>query len=638
MKARKIKKDVKVTFLPFETCVEVSPGVTILDAVKKTGLPLKASCGGKGTCGDCMVKVLRGAYQKRHSAAISDQLLSQGYVLACQTKIQNELSLQLPQFQELSLKSIIDPKIFQKDRLSGFYEIDPPVKKIDLELSSPTLEDNYSDLKRLDRELHKKIKAHLHCEYSVLKKLALTVRQNQGKISLVLSLSEEKATIIDAYPQDEGKRICGIACDIGTSTVVLHLVDLKSGEILNSASSFNHQIKCGEDIISRINYAQKPGRLQELHDLIIGTMNHLIEKTTDIARISSSEIYYASVSGNTTMTHLFLNLEPRFIREEPYVPTFNQVPTVSAHEVGLNINHEARVVCAPAVGSYVGGDITAGLLCTPILRDSKTNLLYIDVGTNGELVLGNKEWLMTCACSAGPAFEGGGIKCGMPASPGAIERIKILGDGQLEYKVIENLEPKGLCGSGLVDLLAELFIHGYIDRNGKFDETKTKEMMVETEEGEGFLIEKGQKSFWGKDLVITEKDISHLIRAKGAVYSACSVLLKNSGLDYRKIDSFYISGGFGQHLNIENAIRIGLLPDVDRSRYHYLGNSALLGAYLILLTNKNRDFVNKMADKMTYLELNTEASYMNEYTGALFLPHTEMNLFPSVKELCFSRD
>jgi len=507
-----------------------------------------------------------------------------------------------------------------------------------LKLFSPTLEDNYSDLKRIERELRNKIAAdHLHCEYSVLKKLAHSVRKSQGKISIILFKSGEQEIIIDVFPQSAGE-ILGIACDIGTSTVALHLVDLQNGKILSSASSFNHQIKGGEDVISRINYAQKEGRLQELHDLIIGTINHLVEKTTATARVASSEIYYASVSGNTTMTHLFLNLEPRFIREEPYVPTLNQVPLISAQDVGLNVNPEARITCAPAVGSYVGGDITAGLLCTPILRVPDRNSLFIDVGTNGELVLGNKDWLMTCACSAGPAFEGGGIACGMPASAGAIEGIKIHDDGQLEYKVIDNLEPKGLCGSGLVDLLAELFIQGYIDRNGKFDELKTKEMIVETEAGKGFLVEKGQNSFWGKDLVITEKEISHLIRAKGAVYSACSVLLKNSGLDYRKIDSFYIAGGFGQHLNIENAVRIGLLPDVDRQKFHYLGNSSLLGAYLILLSDKNRDQVNKVSDKMTYLELNTEPSYMNEYTGALFLPHTDMNLFPSVKGLFYSRD
>jgi uncharacterized 2Fe-2S/4Fe-4S cluster protein (DUF4445 family) len=638
LKARKTKKYVKVTFLPFENSVEVPSGISILDAVKKNGLPMKTSCGGKGTCGDCVVKILRGAYKKKSSAVLSDRLVSQGYALSCQTEVQNDLTLQLPQFQELSFKSIVDSRLFRKDRLSGHYEIDPPLKKIDLKLSSPTLEDNYSDLKRLERELRNKIAVdHLHCEYSVLKKLARSVRKSQGEISIILFKSGEQKIIIDVFPQS-AREILGIACDIGTSTVALHLVDLQNGEILSSASSFNHQIKCGEDVISRINYAQKAGRLQELHDLIIGTINHLVEKTTAAARVASSEIYYASVSGNTTMTHLFLNLEPRFIREEPYVPTLNQVPLISARDVGLNVNSEARITCAPAVGSYVGGDITAGLLCTPILRESSRNSLFIDVGTNGELVLGNKDWLMTCACSAGPAFEGGGIKCGMPASAGAIEGIKIHDSGQLEYKVVDNLEPKGLCGSGLVDLLAELLIQGYIDRNGKFDELKNKEMIVETDAGKGFLIEKGQNSFWGKDLVITEKDISHLIRAKGAVYSACSVLLKNSGLDYRKIDSFYIAGGFGQHLNIENAVRIGLLPDVGRKKFHYLGNSSLLGAYLILLSDKNRDQVNKVSDKMTYLELNTEPSYMNEYTGALFLPHTDMNLFPSVKGLFYSRD
>ncbi len=638
MKANRVKKTVKVTFLPFETCVEVPSGISILEAVQKTGLPLKTSCGGQGTCGDCVVRILSGTYRKKSSAVLSDRLVSQGYALACQTAVRNDLTLQLPQFQELSIESVVDSRFFQEDRLSGYFETDPPLRKIDLKLSAPSLEDNTSDLKRLERELGKKFTLdHLHCEYSILKQLAHTVRRSQREISVVLFNSKEHATIIDVFSQSEGKGIYGIACDLGTSTVVLHLVDLQSGEILSSASSFNQQIKCGEDIISRINYSQKAGRLQELHDLISGTINHLVEKTTAAAGVSSSEIYYASVSGNTTMTHLFLNLEPRFIREEPYVPTLNQVPLVLARDVGLNLNHEARITCAPAVGSYVGGDITAGLLCTPILRDSDRNSLFIDVGTNGELVLGNKDWLLTCACSAGPAFEGGGIKCGMPASPGAIEGIKIHDNGQLKYKVIDDSKPKGLCGSGLVDLLAELFMHGYIDRNGKFDETKAKGMVVDIEEGKGFLVEKGLKTFWGKDLVITEKDISHLIRSKGAVYSACSVLLKSSGLDYDKIDSFYIAGGFGQRLNIENAVRIGLLPDVDRQKFHYLGNSSLLGAYLILLTEKNREFVNQVADKMTYLELNTEPTYMNEYTGALFLPHTEMDLFPSVKKFFSSR-
>jgi len=635
-KTQKGKKEFNVKFLPFDVSVKVSSGTRLLDAIKTADLPLKTTCGGKGTCGDCVVQIISGTYHSKQSAALSDKLASQGFSLACQTEVTDNITAQLPQFSELVIKSIVDSKFFeeQKDRISGLYEIDPAVKKIELRLSAPTLEDNYSDLKRIERALQKKLSfKKLNCEYSVLKKLAHAVRKDQGKISVILFRSGDEATIIDAVPQSEEKKLYGVACDIGTTTVALHLVNLGSGKIESTVSSLNQQITGGEDIISRINYAQKPQGSRKLNELIILTVNNLIEMASRSAQISPSDMYYASLSGNTTMFHLLLNLEPRYIREEPYVPTFNEVPTILSKDLGLKMNHEGRIHCAPAVGSYVGGDITAGLLCTPLLRDSKKISLFIDAGTNGELVVGNKDWLVTCACSAGPAFEGSGIKCGMPASEGAIEEIKMLDNGKLEYKVIGGTKPKGICGSGLVDLLAELFIHGYVDRHGKYNEKKADEKIVETEEGKGFLIEAGKNSFWGKDLVITENDISNLIRTKGAVFSACSLLLKNVGLSFDKIDSFYIAGGFGQHLNIENAIRVGLLPDLERDRFQYLGNSSLLGAYLILLSDKNKDLANEVAQKMTYIELNTEPNYMNEFTGALFLPHTDIKLFPSVKQI-----
>ncbi|MCK4557239.1 MAG: DUF4445 domain-containing protein, partial [Candidatus Aminicenantes bacterium] len=422
-------------------------------------------------------------------------------------------------------------------------------------------------------------------------------------------------------------------CDIGTTTVALHLVDLQSGKIVATTTSLNQQITCGEDIISRIIYSQKPGRLKKLHELITFTINNLIDNAVKSARISHEDIYFGSFSGNTTMTHLFLNLDPQHIRKDPYVTAFNQVPFLLARDLGLKMHPESIIHCAPAVGSYVGGDITAGLLCTPMLKDSKRVSLFIDAGTNGELVVGNKDWLVTCACSAGPAFEGSGTKCGMPASEGAIEKIEIQETGKLKYKTINGAKPKGLCGSGLVDLLAELFTHGYIDRSGKFDVSRAGKRIVETEEGKGFLIEGRKKSYWGKDLVVTENDMKNLIRTKGAVYSACSLLLKHIGLRFSEIDSVYIGGGFGQSLNVENAVRIGLLPDIPRDQFHYIGNSSLLGAYLILLSDRNRDMADETVDKMTYIELNTEPDYMNEYTGALFLPHTDIKLFPSVKKI-----
>ncbi len=633
MRNGKQKEKYTVRFLPFEIDIDIEAGISALDAIRKADLPLNTTCGGKGTCGDCIVQIIEGLYQSKPSAALPQRLLKEGYALACRTEVHDSLTVQLPQYRQLSIRGVVDSQYFEKnkDNISGIYQIDPLIKRLDLKIPPPTLDDNYSDLKRLLREIQNKLQIkNVNCDYSVLKILANSVREKQGQINVVILKNKEYSTVISAAPNTTEKSVYGIACDIGTTTVALNLVDLKNGGILSTASEYNQQIKCGEDIISRINYSQKPGRLQELHELIIRTINNLVTKVTETALISPSDIYYISISGNTTMIHLFLNLEPHYIRKEPYVPTMNQVPIILARDLGLKTNHEGRVYCAPAVGSYVGGDITAGLLCTPILKSTEKISLFIDVGTNGELVVGNQEWLMTCACSAGPAFEGSETRCGMPAAEGAIERFKLKANGEAEYKVINDSKPKGLCGSGLVDLLAELFIKGYIDRNGKFNTESGDPRIIEDENGKGFLVEKGENCYWGRDILLTENDISTLIRTKGAIFSACSLLLKNVGITFDEIDAFYIAGGFGRYLAIENAIRIGLLPDIERDKYHYLGNSSLLGAQLILISEKNRAIVNEITEKMTYIELNTEPSYMNEYTGALFLPHTDMELFPSV--------
>jgi len=659
-------KSYRVEFLPFDLDVEAPAGATVLEAAKLAGLPLKAGCGGEGTCGDCVVRVVEGDYQKKASAALSESLVEQGYVLACRTEIQDDLTVLLPEFQELSIRRGAEARLLDEREISGFCEVEPPVRVLELEVPAPTLEDNFSDLKRLEREIMKQSGwTEVGCTYSALQQLPEAIRVDGGRVRVVIYKSgacmqthpltedavhvedeaeaegetrivlqrQSRPVILDVLPQSSEFRLCGLACDIGTSTVAMHLVDMATGEILASASSLNQQVKCGEDIISRIHYARKPGRLIELHLLIVGTINHLIAEVTDAASVPESDIYYASFAGNTTMLHLFLNLEPRYIREEPYVPVVNQAPEVSAQDVGLDINLEGRVFFAPAVGSYVGGDITAGLLCTPMLREREGVSMFIDAGTNGELVVGNRDWLVTCACSAGPAFEGSGIKCGMPAAEGAIEKLAIREDGSCDYVTIGEGPPKGLCGSGLVDLLAELFVHGYIDRQGKFDPDKSRDMMVEEEGGRGFLVERASACFWGKDLVITETGIANLIRTKGAVFSACALLLKNVGLSWDEIEAFYVAGGFGRSLDIENSVRIGLLPDLDRGRFHYLGNSSLQGAYLVLLSDRNKRLVEDLARNMTYIELNTEPGYMNEYTGSLFLPHTDMRLFPSVERV-----
>jgi uncharacterized 2Fe-2S/4Fe-4S cluster protein (DUF4445 family) len=625
---------ITVTFRPFDAGVQVPAGTSLLDAIRAAQLPVKASCGGKGTCGGCLVRIIKGDHRKSPSAALPNRLAAEGYALACRVEITGNLTVELPEFQELVVRDMPDSRFVEahKDQISGSDEFDPPLKAVDLHLPPATVEHNYGDLTTVVRELRKK--AHIRnadCDFAVLKKLARTVREDEGRVSLAVLDIGRTSRLIDIWPARDKRCVCGVACDLGTSTVVLHLVDMATGRVLATASGYNQQIKRGEDVISRLDYARKPDRLKELQDLAVLTVNHLIQKTAHESRVPVSDIAFGVFAGNTAMIHLLLGLEPRFMREEPYVPTFNEIPVVPAHELGLKMGREARIYCAPVVGSYVGGDITAGLLASPLLRETDKVSMLIDVGTNGELVVGNGEWLITCACSAGPAFEGGGIKCGMPASEGAVSKVRMTDDGGLDTVIIGGGKPKGLCGSGLVDLLGELFIRGMIDRGGKFRPGAAAGRLVETETGPGFLVESGDRSFWGHDLVLTERDITALIRTKGAVFSACSLLLKNVGLATGDVHAFYISGGFGQSLDIENAVRIGLLPDLPRERFHYLGNSSLLGAYLILRSKKNAEMVGSVADKMTYVELNTEPGYMNEYTGSLFLPHTDMSLFPSVK-------
>ncbi|MFC2157112.1 ASKHA domain-containing protein [Acidobacteriota bacterium] len=625
------KKTFTIRFLPFDIFLDVTEGTTILEAAVQGGLPLKSTCGGAGTCGDCVVKISEGNYSKNLSAGLPDRLNNQGYSLSCKTSIGGDLEVILPQFQRQSIRAEFSSGYCPENEedLSADCGHSPLLKKLHLKVPPPTLEDNYSDLKRLELAF---IKAtgipRINCTYPVIEKLAALIRKNKS-IGVLYYSFPDAAQIIDVLPADSVEPFYGLACDIGTSTVAVHLVDLRDGRIAGTAASLNQQIKCGEDVISRINFSQKKNGLDELQHLIRLTLNGLIEKICTETGVTPTDIYYAVISGNTTMIHLLLHLNPQFIREEPYVPTFNSLPLLGPERIGIDINTEAKLYFSPSVGSYVGGDITAGLLCTPINRSPEKISMFMDIGTNGELVIGNSEWMMTCACSAGPAFEGSGIRCGTYASEGAIEKIWLREDMTLQYNVIGGTRPKGLCGSGLIDLIAELFTYGLIDRSGKFTD-KAEPKIVDSEEGPAYLLVSGTESHWGTDLVITENDIANIVRTKAAVYSASSLLLKNAGLKYDRIDEFYISGGFGRHLNIENAVRIGLLPDIDRTKFRYLGNSSLYGSYLILHSEINREMVQEIADKMTYIELNTEPAYMNELTGAMFLPHTDITLFPSV--------
>jgi len=422
----------------------------------------------------------------------------------------------------------------------------------------------------------------------------------------------------------------GLACDIGTTTVALALVDLTDGEVVEVASSYNQQIDCGSDIISRIIYSTKPGHLEELRERIQHTIDGLLKALLQRHGLTPEQVTGAVLSGNTTMAHLYLGLDADYIRANPKTLRISSLAPMKAGELGLSIHPEALVHLTPAVGSYVGGDITSGVMAARRGRYPLEVELFIDIGTNGELVVMGEDWMIGCACSAGPAFEGVGLSCGMKASEGAIEAVTISEAGKrVELQIIGGGRPKGLCGSGLIELLAELFTSGIIDRAGKFQIKDDHPRVRELDGRTAFILAEAEQTAIGTPVYITEHDIANLIRAKAAIFSACRLLLTNVGLSTEDLDRIHVAGGFGSHLNITNAVTIGLFPDLNPEKFHYLGNTSLIGAYLALLSSNHRKELEQLARSMTYVDLSYEPGYMDQYTGALFLPHTDASLFPS---------
>jgi uncharacterized 2Fe-2S/4Fe-4S cluster protein (DUF4445 family) len=423
----------------------------------------------------------------------------------------------------------------------------------------------------------------------------------------------------------------GIAVDIGTTTIAVQLINQPMLKVIGTANDYNAQIKCGLDIISRINYAQKPERLEELRILVLGTINKLIKQVCKGRDITAHEIFNAVISGNTTMIHLLLGLKPEYIRLYPYTPTVLNVPYLTASEVGVDINPDSWMYISPAVGSYVGGDITAGILCTDLATDSEEINLFIDIGTNGEIVLGNNDFLIACACSAGPAFEGGGIENGIRASLGAIDKVEIdKNTGTASYSTIGDVSPIGICGTGIISLLANLLITGWIDPAGKLNRDKECEAINIYGKKAYFNIVPANESGTSKVIRISENEFENIVRAKAAIFSAVCLIMDQIGIGFDDISKIYIAGGFGRYLNLKDAKTIGLIPDLPLRKFRYIGNASLIGSYMILISQEFREKQIQLANRMTYIDLSTDPNYMNQYTAALFMPHTNLSLFPSV--------
>jgi uncharacterized 2Fe-2S/4Fe-4S cluster protein (DUF4445 family) len=624
-------KKFAVNFLPSGASVTVKEGTTILKAAERAGVYLNSVCGGEGTCGKCRVKVIFGRTREPATALLTKEELADGIRLACRSSVHSPVTVEVPK-ETASLKTARGEqetsRRFQDHPESGFngagYDFDPAVAVIPLSLPPPTLEDNRDDLGRLRRGLRRQTGIKdLTAPAALLRRLPLLLREAGWEISAAVARGENRGEVIAVRPPDAPAY--GLAVDIGTTTVAAHLVDLADGQTRAAGATYNSQISRGEDVIKRIISSEEDG-VEPLAEAVRGDINNLIVKLAAEAEAKPEDILAVAAAGNSTMISLFLGITPRQIRREPYIPPLAGPPTLRAGEAGLEVHENAVLDCVPGIAGWVGGDITAGVLASGLDRSEELALL-IDIGTNGEIVVGNRQWMLACSCSAGPAFEGSGITSGSRAVAGAIERIDLPDGLNAEWRTIGAEPPIGICGSGLLDGVAELFRAGILGRNGRFNPDHPSPALSTFDGMAAFTVVEAAQSGHGRPIVITQADIDNLIRAKAAIYAGVAVLLRAVDLSPGQLERAFISGGFGSYINIARARAIGLLPEIEPEKISFIGNGSLRGTKIFLLSRPGRRAAGRIAENATYFELSTDKNFMEEYTRAMFLPHTDVEKF-----------
>jgi uncharacterized 2Fe-2S/4Fe-4S cluster protein (DUF4445 family) len=639
----------KVVFKPDGKIAEVKKGADLLSAAVASGLNINSSCGGEGICGRCKVIIKKGKFRTEPTGRISYEERKKGFVLACLTTVEGDLEVLVPKESRIDLGKIKE-KDARLHRLKGIYsevvDIDrgkpiiseevfthsPISTKIYVQLPPPNLDDIVSDYERLMRAIKEKYEIPImQTGLRNIRKLGSILRYSDWKVTVTLGKRNETTEVVIIEPGDSSGENYGIAFDIGTTTVSGQLINLNTKDILGTKATYNKQIMFGDDVITRIMFAREENGLERLHHAVIDNMNAIIHELISGRNIPLSRVTGVMCAGNTTMIHLLLRVDPTHIRKEPYVSTANFVPVVRSSEVGIKVHPRGLMACIPGVATYVGGDIVAGVVACGINTTDKLTLL-IDVGTNGEIVLGNKEWMACCSASAGPAFEGSGVSCGMRAIKGAIEKVEISARLEAKVKTIGNGKPSGVCGSGYIDLISEMLKRGIIKRDGKINRDLRNKRIRKTDEGYEYLVVAKKRAGSDYDIVIKESDIENIKRSKGAIFSAASILVRKFNLSFKDIERIFIAGGFGTFLDIESAISIGLLPDLEREKFKFVGNSSLVGAREILLSYDTMKKAEEIAGKMTYIELSKDPGYMDEYGSSLFFPHTDLEKFPSVKK------
>ena len=625
-----------------EVHFSAAPGSTILEAAKAANVAIDAPCNGNGSCGKCRVKLVSGDVTGMQTGHISDADYAAGWRLGCATKPAGDITVLVPDIASAYQSRMKTADLSSGEEIAIFNQLQEDVQAAGVdftndfvqalvELDEPTLDDTMPDTERLARA----VEAESGCEpvklsYHVVQKLAKTLRDADFKVTASAVRQGDGLLVVDVTAKEDAP-IYGCAIDIGTTTVTGVLMDMASGKLIAKASAGNGQIRYGADVINRIIEQGKPGGVKRLQDAILKeTLRPMVGLMCKTAGITADRIFRVAIASNTTMNHLLLGVDANPVRMEPYIPTFFQWRGMVAKDLSFPANPDAEVLISPNIGSYVGGDITAGAL-TSLIWDKDEFSLFIDLGTNGELVFGNRDFMMSCACSAGPAFEGGDISCGMRATDGAVESVKIDRDTMEPTLGIvgpDGQKPVGICGSGIIDVIAELYRTSIISSKGQF--VREGARVAHDEHGMGrYILATAAESETGREISITEVDIDSFIRAKAAIFSAINIMLSSLDMDVTVLSHVYVAGGIGSGINMENAVRIGMLPDIDRELFEYLGNTSLSGAYAMARSDCAVDKVDELASNMTYLELSTNPRYMDEFVAACFLPHTNRELFPS---------
>ncbi len=627
--------------------VTAAPNSNLLEIARDANVAIDAPCSGNGSCGKCKVKLVEGQLDSPKTGHITQEEYDDGWRLSCGSRVLSDVTVLVPDIASAYQSRMKTADLSSGEEIAVFDAIQNDLRQAGIDfgndfvsvvvtMDEPTLDDTMPDNERLTWAIQAQMAVEeVELPYCVLRKLAKVLREASFSVKIVGEQKGNKLVVYDVTASDDPTPACAMAVDIGTTTVAAVLVDVFTGKLLAKASSGNGQIRYGADVINRIVEQGKDGGIQRLKDAVVkDTLRPLVAALCADAKIKAGRIFRVCVASNTTMNHLLLGMDAGPVRMEPYIPSFFSVGKINAAEIGLPVNPAAQLRIAPNIGSYVGGDITAGTLAT-LLWNKEEFSLFVDLGTNGEIVFGNQDFMMSCACSAGPAFEGGDISCGMRATDGAIEAVTLDADTmEPTFTIVGDAgqKPVGLCGSGIIDMISELFRCGIINAKGLF--VREGSRVARDAHGTGrYILATADESATGREVSLTEVDIDSFVRAKGAIYSAIDTLLASLDMDASVLEHVYVAGGIGSGINMKNAVNIGMFPAVELEKFQYVGNSSLAGAYAMAVSEEADRKVEELARNMTYVELSTHPGYMDNFVAACFLPHTDLSRFPdSIQE------